>query len=217
MLTVIEAIKERRSIRKFKPDPVPDAIILELLECARLAPSAANSQPWRFVVLKDATIKKKLREYCYNMPIIEAAPCTIVCCIDLSTRTQKLARQRLKELIIVGAYADIGNHNYVLPEILNPEIDPVELLSECDFDCALASEHIVLAATALGLGTCWIGALEKDKVDQLLNLPDGIRVVKLLALGYPAQSPPPRPRVPLESIILSPIPEACTFKESLQQ
>jgi len=212
-MTVIEAIKARRSIRKFKPDPVPDSIIRQLLECARLAPSRANSQPWRFVVLKDNVIKKKLMEYCYNVRFIEFAPCIIVCCVEISVRTQKYARRRVKELIIDGAYADIGNHNYVLPEILDPDLDPVQLLGECEVDSAIATEHIVLAAMAFGLGTCWIGALEEDKVRQLLNLPDEIRVVKLLALGYPAQSPPPRPRIPLESIILSPIPEACTFKE----
>ena len=212
MMTVIEAIKRRRSIRKYKPDPVSDAIILQLLECARLAPSASNSQPWRFVVIKDSVIKKKLVECACNLRFIEFAPCIIVCCVDLSVRTRKDARRRVKELIIDGTYADIGNTSYIIPEILDPDIAPGQLLSECEFDSAIATEHIVLAATALGLGTCWIGMLENDKVHQLLNLPEEIRVVRLLALGYPAQSPPPRPRIPLESIILSPIPEACTFK-----
>ena len=211
-MTVMEAIKGRRSIRKYKPAPVPDAVILQLLECARLAPSMSNSQPWRFVVIKDSLIKKKLVEYAYNLRFIESAPCIIVCCVDLSVRTQKDARRRLKELMIDGTYADVGNISYVLPEILNPDIDPAQLLSECEFDSAIATEHIVLAATALGLGTCWIGMLENDKVHQLLNLPEEIRVVKLLVLGYPAQSPLPRPRIPLESIILSPISEASTFK-----
>ena len=211
-MTVIEAVKERRSIRNFKPVPVPDAVILQLLECARLAPSASNSQPWRFVVIKDSVIKKKLVEYAYNLRFIEFAPCIIVCCVDLSVRTQKNAKRRITELVIDGAYADIGDISYILPEILNPDIDPSQLLNECEFGCAIAAEHIVLAAISMGLGTCWIGMLENDKVHQLLNLPEEIRVVKLLALGYPAQSPPPRPRIPLESIILSPIPEACTFR-----
>ena len=216
-LTVLEAIENRRSIRKFKPDPVPDEIILQLLECARLAPSEANSQPWRFVVLTDSSIKKKLMKCCYNLGFIEKAPCIIACCVDLNVRTKKQARGRVRELIINGAYADIGDHNYVLPEISNPDIDPAELIGKCVADCAIATEHIVLSAMTFSLGTCWIGALEEAKVHELLNLPDRVRVVSLLALGYPAQSPQARPRVPLEDIILEPIPEACTFKEKLRK
>jgi nitroreductase len=216
-ITVMEAIENRRSIRKFKPDSVPDEIILQLLECARLAPSEANSQPWRFVVLTDSSIKKRLMKHCYNQRFIENAPCIIACCVDLNVRTKKQAQRRVRELITNGAYADIGDHDYVLPEISNPDIDPAELMGRCVADCAIATEHIVLAAMTFGLGTCWIGGLEQDKVHELLNLPDRIKVVSLLALGYPAQSPRPRPRVPLEDIILQPIPEACTFKEKLRK
>lgn len=214
-ITVIEAIEKRRSIRKFKPDSVSDDIILRLLECARLAPSEANSQPWRFVVLTDSSIKKELMKCCYNQHFIEKAPCIIACCVDLNVRTKKQAQGRVRELITNGAYADIGDHDYVLPEISNPDIDPAELMGKCAADCAIATEHIVLAAMTFSLGTCWIGALEEGKVHQLLNLPDRIRVVSLLALGYPAQSPRARPRVPLEDIILEPIPEACAFKKNL--
>jgi nitroreductase len=151
-------------------------------------------------------------EYACNLRFIEFAPCIIVCCVDLGVRTKHNAQRRIKELIINGAYADIGDTSYIVPEILEPDINPEQLLNECELDCAVATEHIVLAAMALGLGTCWIGMIDNDKVHQLLNLPEEVRVAKLLALGYPAQSPPPRPRTPLEGIILSPIPEACTFK-----
>lgn len=96
------------------------------------------------------------------------------------------------------------------------QIHPSQFLCECEFDSAIATEHIALAARALGLGTCWIGALEKEKVHQLLNLPDEIRVVNLLLLGYPDQWPPPRPRISLKNIILTPIPQACTFAVILE-
>ena len=61
-MDVSEAIKKRRSIRKFKPDPIPEEKIRLLLESARLAPSGTNTQPWRFVVIKDNDTKKKLQE-----------------------------------------------------------------------------------------------------------------------------------------------------------
>jgi len=212
MLTVIDAIKNRRSIRKYKLAPVPDEVILELLECARLAPSAHNSQPWRFVVLKDETIRKELRQYAYGLQFVESAPCVIVCCVDLGAHSVRTTRRRLKELLVAGVLDDVGEVNYD-PLASVAEGDDAHLqrfLESCRFNSAIATEHIVLAALAFGLGTCWIHMFQPGKVHKLLKLPDNIVVVSLLALGYPDQSPPPRPRLPLSDIILTPIPQACS-------
>jgi len=214
MVTVIEAIRNRRSIRKYKPDPVPDEIIVELLECARLAPSAHNSQPWRFVVLKDDGIRKELRQYTYGLHFVESAPCIIVCCVDLGVHSIKTTRRRLKELLVAGVLDDVGEVSYD-PLAQVAEVDDIQLLKfleKCRFDSAIATEHMVLAALAFGLGTCWIHMFEPEKVHELLKLPGNIAVVSLLALGYPDQGPPARPRLALESIILTPIPEACSLK-----
>lgn len=214
MVTVIDAIKNRRSIRKYKPDPVPDEVILELLEYARLAPSAHNSQPWRFVVLKDEAIRKKLRPYAYGLQFVESVPCVIVCCVDLGVHSMKTTRRRLKELLVAGVLDDVGEVNYD-PLASVAEGDDAHLwrfLESCRFNSAIATEHIVLAALAFGLGTCWIHMFRPGEVHKLLKLPDNIAVVSLLALGYPDQSPPPRPRLPLPDIILTPIPEACSLR-----
>lgn len=120
-MPTIEAIRQRRSIRRFKSATVPDATILQLLDCARLAPSASNSQPWRFVVLKESGIKKRLMEYAYNMRFIESAPCIVVCCVDLNVRTQRSTRKRLKELQIANVFDDVGSTNYVRPEMENAD------------------------------------------------------------------------------------------------
>ncbi|MBM1155044.1 nitroreductase family protein, partial [archaeon] len=69
-----------------------------------------------------------------------------------------------------------------------------------DKDTAIAVEHIVLAAAAKGLGTCWIGSFNEQKVRELVGAPEHLQVVALLALGYPAEEPPPRPRKPLTEI-----------------
>jgi len=214
MVTVIEAIKSRRSIREYRPDPVPDDIISELLECARLAPSAHNSQPWRFIILKNVTIKKKLRQHAYGLRFVESAPCIIVCCVDLTAYAPGTTIQRLKELRISGVLDDVGDTSYV-PLPLRDDTSDNELyvyLDQCKFNSAIATEHIVLGALAFGLGTCWIHMFEPEKVHQLLNLPDTVAVVSLLALGYPAQDPPPRPRIPLKRIVLTPIPEAWSLE-----
>ena len=78
-----EAIKVRRSIRKFIPDDVPDEMIEQILEAARLAPSAANRQPWSFSVVRDKEVRKEIRRICWNQPLIEEAPVVIVCFADL--------------------------------------------------------------------------------------------------------------------------------------
>ena len=68
-------------------------------------------------------------------------------------------------------------------------------------DIGIAGDHITLAAAALGLGTCWIGDFQEDRVREILNIPDSVRVVELLTLGYPDENPSPRPRKDLSEII----------------
>ncbi len=82
-MDVSEAINKRRSIRKFKPDTIPEEKIRQLLESARLAPPGTNTQPWRFVVVKDDNIRKKLQEAAHNQRHVRRAPVIIVCCADL--------------------------------------------------------------------------------------------------------------------------------------
>jgi len=83
MLTVKDAIEQRRSIRKFKSDPIPDKYITALLDSARLAPSGSNSQPWRFKIVKDQQTKEKLVKAAYDQLFIAQAPVVIVCCADI--------------------------------------------------------------------------------------------------------------------------------------
>jgi nitroreductase len=214
MLTVIEAIKNRRSIRKYKSDQVPDEVIFQLLECARLAPSAHNSQPWRFVVLKDAGVKKELRKYAYGLQFVESAPCVIACCVDLGVHSVENTHRRLKELLVAGVLDDVGQVTYdSLDNVADGDkVQSWRFLESCRFNSAIATENIVLAAMAFGLGTCWIHMFEQERVHELLKLPDNIAVVSLLTVGYPDQDPPPRPRMPLESLILTPIPEALSLR-----
>ena len=87
MLSVAEAIEKRRSIRKFKLDPVPDELINQILEAGRLAPSGTNRQPWRFQVIKEGELKKHLLEEAVigNPPQVAQAPVIIVCGSELLT------------------------------------------------------------------------------------------------------------------------------------
>ncbi len=102
MLTVWEAIKNRRSIRKFTRDDVPEKMIDQMLEAARLAPSASNRQPWRFLVVRDQELRKDLRRICMDQLFIEEAPVVIICYGDLERYSMEARKQRRQEFTDSG-------------------------------------------------------------------------------------------------------------------
>jgi len=152
-MEVFEAIEKRRSIRKYKPSSIPNENLKKILEAARLAPSAGNRQPWRFMVIRSPERKKLLAEAARNQMFLMDAG------------------------VIIVALAD-------------PEASP----KWCKQDTMIAMEHMVLASTGLGYGTCWIGAFEEELVKQLLGVPERIAVVALLPIGVPDEKPQPKPR-----------------------
>ena len=159
----MEVISKRRSIRKYKSDPIPDAEIDYVLESARLAPSWANSQCWKFIVVKDKNVREELAKAGNNW--IAHAPVIIAACADPSKPGVKNDQQY-----------------YML-------------------DIGISMEHIILAAADKGLGTCWIGAFDEATAKKALGVPDGIRIVALTPLGYPAEAPGPRPRKAMMDIM----------------
>jgi nitroreductase len=162
-----EVIKSRKSIRKYKPNPIPEPALERILNAARLAPSAKNIQPWKFIVIKDTKIKQQLVPACRNQECISQAP-IVICAVAL----EKIAWGRM------GGY-----------------------WSSYPVDLSIALEHIMLAATNEGLGTCWIGAYEEKEVKRILNIPEDVKVIALTPLGYPDQTPEIKPRKPLSEII----------------
>lgn len=168
-MKVMEAIAERRSIRSFSSKPVEEDKLLRVLEAGRLAPSARNMQDWKFVVVKDPGLRRRLAEAARNQEFVGQAPIVIVAC---------------------------GTSDYVMTcgQLTYP------------IDVAISADHMALAAVEEGLGTCWIGAFYEDKVKELLGIPQAIRVVALLPLGYPAETTraesEPKPRKPLEEIVV---------------
>ena len=211
MLTVSEAIHERRSIRSFRSEPVPDEVIHQMLEAARLAPSGSNRQPWRFIVVTDATEKARLRKICLDQAFIEGAPVVFVCCADVTAYSQALRKKRSQEFIdygvtetLSGRFADPVYRALLLAE---PDPDLSTFLPAAVANTYIAIEHMVLAATALGLGTCWVGALGNEgEIDAFFGLPTTMVVAAVLPVGYPTMIPPPRPRISLSEILLRPLP-----------
>jgi nitroreductase len=210
MLTVTDAIKQRRCIRSFRSDPVPEEAILEMLEAARLAPSGSNKQPWRFIVVTDKDEKAKLRKICFNQAFIEQAPVVFVCCIDLAAYARAARETRSQEFIdsgvineLSGYFADPAVQQLFLNE---PDADLNVHFTSAMSNTYIAVEHIALTATALGLGACWVGAVGTvEEMRALFNLPPTVFVVAVMPVGYPVKIPPPRPRISLDSILLRPL------------
>jgi nitroreductase len=165
MNEVLNAIKSRRTIRRFKADPIEDEELQMILEAGRWAPSFGNLQPWKFIVIKDQYLKSKLdkasRENVLQLGINEA-PAVILVCVDR-------------------------------------RIDPLHAIETG----AAATQNIALAGHSLGLGVGWIGVWGTEteaSIQQLFQLPETTRVVSLLPIGYPAESPQ-GDRKPLEDFI----------------
>lgn len=174
-MDLIQAIKERRSVRKFKGDPITDDLIDIVLEAGSWAPSWANTQCWRFVVVKDPQIKAELAEAIGgNNPAADAiknAPITIVICTELQKS---------------GFYKGEA---------------PTDKGDWFMFDSALAVQNMILAAHSLGLGSVPVGLFDAAKVAEILHVPPGMAVVLLLPVGYPAEIPPAPRRKELSEIV----------------
>jgi len=211
MLSVMEAVRSRRSIRSFRDDPVPGEAVRQILEAARLAPSGGNRQPWRFIVVTDAVERAKLREICMGQKFIEQAPVVFVCCVDLTAYSGEARRRREQEFTEHGVLETLSGRfaDPAYRAMLHANADPVlaNYLPGAMANAYIAVEHMVLEAASLGLGTCWVGALGEGKreVETYFDLPETTVVVAVLPVGYPAKVPKARPRLRLEEILLRPL------------
>ena len=201
-MDVSEAIRIRRSIRKFKPDPISEEKIKLLLESARLAPSGTNTQPWRFIVVRDDDTKTKLQRAAHNQRHVKWAPVIIVCCADL--KAFKEFPVRVDELIESGALPERTREVFI--PYLEKGMSTVTkdaLMIAAAANVSIAVEHIVLQAVEIGLGTCWIRWYEDEDVKEILDMPEHIEVMALLPVGIPDEDPSPRPRLNLDKIVFS--------------
>jgi nitroreductase len=147
-MDVRKAIKTRRSVRSYSKIPVSRAALRRVLEAGRLAPSAANRQPWCFIVVEEKSVREVIAQTGRFASFLAESPLVIVGCGDIKT---------------------------------SPKWHVV--------DVTIALENMVIAATAEGLGTCWIGSFDQTKVKELLKIPEGYAVIALLAIGYPKKAP----------------------------
>jgi nitroreductase len=174
-MDLITALRGRRSVRKFKPDPLPADLISDLLEAARWAPSWANTQCWEVIIVSDEAMKRRIAE---AVPpgnparaALGQAPVLVVAC----ARMEKAGYYK-------GTAATDKGDWYL-------------------FDVALFMHGLTLAAHARGLGSVHIGLFDARAVAALLEVPPGIAVVELLPLGYPDGEPIPTSRTEVAAFV----------------
>lgn len=172
-MDTLEAIRTRRSVRKFSSRPIEQEKLQIVLEAAQQAPSWANMQCWRFVVVQDQAVKEQLSDLSYveaffapkgykSNPAQKAlaeAPVVVVACA------------------IPGDSGDLRGQHYYMADV------------------GIATENMMLAAHALGLGSVFVGVFDEEAVGDLLDIPPEIRIIGLFPLGYPegeTKAGPPR-------------------------
>ena len=167
-------VSERRSVRKYNPVPVEREKLLACLEAARLAPSACNAQPYKFIVVDAPDLKEKLAAAAFS---------------GLYSSTGFAAR--------AGALVAVVSQKGKLTAWLGNQVRDTNFRL---IDIGIAAEHFVLAAEEQGLGTCWLGWFDAKGAAKALGLPAGLKVEIMLSVGYADEAPPPRKRKTLEEI-----------------
>jgi len=180
-MEVMEAIKTRRSIRKYKTTPVDDKTIEVVLEAARWAPSWKNTQCRRFIVVRDDKIKSQLANTLRGTKEGVANPASN------AIRTAP---------VVIVVCAELGKSGYNLGKIATDKGDLWYM-----FDVALATQNLTLAAHSVGLGTVHVGLFDAKRVTDIMEIPPGFCVVEMTPLGYPDEEPEVRPRKELSEIV----------------
>jgi 5,6-dimethylbenzimidazole synthase len=169
---VLELVKKRRSVRRFKPDPIPEEYFDKIIEVARQAPSGFNTQPWEFVIVKDGALRSK---------VVDLFP------PNNELRAQKDFRSAPAYIIQLGdPRTKVGLPDFIVAN---------ESMSEPIFISSLANSflYMILAATSLGLTCQWVSVVSEPHIQaclkKLIGIPDVYRVYDMLALGYASAKP----------------------------
>ncbi len=179
-MDLFEAIETRRSIRRYQDRPVEEEKLQAILDAVRMAPSWANMQCWRLVVVKDKATREKIS----GLSFVESffAP--------KGYKSNPSKKALVEAPIVIVLCADpaqsgvLWEQNYYLVDI------------------GIASENLMLAARAQGLGTVFVGVFEEEKLRNLLNIPPSIRIIGLFPVGYPQdEKKDGPPRKPLDEIV----------------
>jgi nitroreductase len=180
-MTVIDTIRQHRSIRQYKPDPVPDDLLTEILEAGVRTSSSGNMQTYSIIVTRDEALREQLYSAHMEQHMVLEAPVFLTFCADFN-------RMR---------------HWLRLSEAPHDAFDNLMGFMEAAIDAILVSQNVALAAESHGLGICYLGSTlaHCNQVGRILCLPDHVVPVVGFPVGYPAEDPAPRDRLPLAGLL----------------
>ena len=175
-MNTIDAIKTRRSIRRFKETAVPHSLLEQIVSAASFAPSWKNSQVTRYIAIEDCNLKKAIADTCcseHNACIIKPAPLLVA--TTLITGRSGYERD--------GSFSTIRGDAWQA------------------FDCGIACQTFCLAAKELGLDTVILGLYDFEKASALIQIPGGQQLMALIAVGYGNETPDAPMRKPVETLL----------------
>ena len=209
MSDILEVIRTRKSIRRYKTDLIPDEILDKILEAARWAPTGENYQPWRLIVVKNPETKKKIGNLA---KLGSGSRMTAWYCLgEMQRRFEEIQdpvkRAEVLRFMYSGEVSEFAKQAPVVIAVIGTLM---EGSVDVPYDLSACIENILLEAHSLGLGACWVhgpvaSTRDAAKFKKILKIPTGMgeyKVIAYIALGWPAEARKhPRPKKPLEEIV----------------
>ncbi len=179
-MTIIDTIQQHRSIRKYKPDPVPDTLLEEILAAGIRASSSGNMQAYSIIVTQERALREQLHAPHMQQSMVLDAPVLLTFCADF---------HRMRRWLTLRNAPD--------------SFDNFMSFMVAAIDAVLVSQNVALAAESKGLGICYMGSTlaNCDQIGRILQLPKSVVPVVGFSLGYPAEKPAPRDRLPLDGLV----------------
>jgi nitroreductase len=182
-------LQRRTSVRKFQKRPIPEGVIQDMLEAARLSPSGGNEQPWAFGVITDCDMIKGITKLAHGQKWIASAPLVIVLC-TVCVEDERGGR-------------DIQKHRYpqYAREIAQMPQELYWALNQEEHQTKIPGTHMVLTAFEHGVASCWVSRFNVEQLAQLLKLPDHYLPSEILVFGYPEFDQEPRSKKRLDEVV----------------
>jgi nitroreductase len=179
-MTLLDTLMTHRSIRKYKPDAVPEDLLTELLEAGIRASSSGNMQTYSIIVTRDRALREQLYEPHMEQDMVLDAPLLLTFCADF---------RRMRHWLRLNDAPD--------------NFDNFMSFMIAAIDATLVSQNVAIAAEAHGLGICYMGSTlaNCDQIGRILRLPPGVFPVVGFSLGWPDEDPAPRDRLPLSGVV----------------
>ena len=196
---LLEVMRGRRSVRRFQEAPVPEALVEQVLEAARWAPSAGNRQAFRFLVVRSRSTLERLAVVVRGATARLRDQARPGLQAELGAYLEGFDRFAAAPLVIVPIYRSAA------PDLLQADRDGAlpRAIADGLAGVSAATMCLLLAAHALGLGACWMTGplVAATELEALLEVPRGWSIAALLPLGFPDEQPAAPPRRPLEQLV----------------